>query len=166
MKNNKLGAIALALGLTFGVASVATAGNHHGGKHGGMESCSMGDMHKGGMKGGMMGGKMFSQLDLTTEQQVKIKEIMSNAHTGENIKMTNMKAEMHGVMSADKFDEKAIRDMIARHHETMIDNKVSMFKARHQAFKVLTTEQQEKLQVLTTEHMGKVGKNHKGMKGM
>ena len=161
MKTNKLTTAALTLGLTFGAASLALA---HGNMQGNMmQGCRgmNGNMMGGNMMGGnMMGGNvmggnmmmgMFFQLDLSTKQQQEIQAIMTQAMAGRQVMMANMPAymaECQALTTAPTFDEAKARAMLAKRQGVMSENMLTMLKARHQAYQLLTPAQQEQYLIL------------------
>ena len=149
MKTNKLTTAALTLGLTFGAASLALA---HGNMQGNMmQGCRgmNGNMMGGNMMGGNMMMGMFFQLDLITKQQIQA--IMTQAMAGRQVMMANMPAymaECQALTTAPTFDEAKARAMLAKRQGVMSENMLTMLKARHQAYQLLTPAQQEQYLIL------------------
>jgi|GEM_PF-1880279 len=142
------------------VAMSASAGFGHGGGHRGQmggygmngdTNCGMAmqgnmgqGMHmKGGKhRGGMMG--MFWGVNLTSEQQQKIQDIMKQGQA----KMASIPrasfddmAAMHNLVTSDKFDETQVRSQLEARNKLQIDRRLEMAKIHHEAYQVLTAEQ-------------------------
>ena len=129
-------------------------------------------------QGGMMGKKIFSQLDLTSEQEKQIDILMLEAKIEQvklgKIDMKAHKKECLSLLKQDKFDEKQAAAMISSHQAQKALRKMIMLKARHQAYQLLSSEQKAQFELLVQQAammqgqgMGRgkgMGRNQMGMK--
>lgn len=142
-------ALAVLLPLTMASASALAYGggmHHHGGKGG---DCGMYD-----------GKRMFSQLDLTAEQQEKMTAMRDANREARRSEMASHRTEMQAqhqkmqqLVLADNFDEVAVRELAKQMSEQQVEHRVTMLKQRHEMFKLLTPEQKTKFQQLQQDRM-------------
>ena len=132
-------ALALSVLLTSGMAYAERGHRHHGG-------------HGHGMG---FGPRMASELNLTEEQQAKIRELRSEArqeHRALRQQIREMREELHELWMADQPNEAAI---LAKHaqmdaiHSAMRDRRI---ETRMEIAEALTPEQRQRLAQLRSGH--------------
>lgn len=111
--------------------------------------------------------KMTTVLDLTDAQQTQIKELIAEkqkSHVNQFQQRCDDRMQMKKVKSAATFDEAAFRAQAQKQADKRIDMQVERMKTKQQIFALLSTEQQEKAEILFQE-MDKRGPGHgHGMK--
>ncbi|UXI01469.1 CpxP family protein [Photobacterium sp. TY1-4] len=142
----KMMAMAIALPLVLGSASVLAYGGHHG-KGEGRGGCGMED-----------GRKLMQELDLSDAQQQQLKamrqskrEAMKAGFAGKREQMQAHHQQMQALMLADTFDEAAARTLAQTMVEQQVERRVAMMKSRHEMFSMLTDEQKTRFQQLMSE---------------
>ncbi len=125
--------------MMYGQQNMQNQQNMQRGQGMGMHSGMMG---KGMMNGSMMGGgmQMFSQLNLTSEQQFKLSilrdemrlEMKKAMHAGQQ------KGQMEAFFKGDKFDKASFKKHMNEKHDKMLNLKADNME---KAFKILTKEQ-------------------------
>ena len=91
-------------------------------------------------------GMGFAQLDLTDSQKQQMLTIMTSSKGNNQNRMSDeeratRQAEMQALMYSDPFDEDQAKALISQHQSKMVENRLEMMKAKHQAFQLLTDEQ-------------------------
>lgn len=154
----KISTLAIASIFMAGVSSAAFADMEHRmnngpginngqhmnqGQHMGQGMC--GDkqgVHSGHMmnnRGSKMG--MFSNLNLSVEQQQKIDGLMQQGRTKRPMMDTEEMGAMHKLIASDTFDEAAVRKLTENKLQAQVERRVSMAKLHNQMYNVLTPEQ-------------------------
>lgn len=141
--------------LLIGSSSLAFAGPHHGGPgpKGGPHGGPMMHMdHRGGHMG------MFKGLDLTQEQQQKMRDIMAQHRDAQVQRPMHepMDGNLYGLITADQFDEAQVRKQIEENAKFHIDRQVEMAKVHHDLYQVLTPEQKAKAKSFHEQRMEKL----------
>ena len=107
-------------------------GQHHGKNH----------ANKQGKKHGKHNQEMgFSRLDLTAEQKQQIDDIMATAKAENQESMLAQRASMQALMSNETFDKDVARILMNQQEVQKAEKRLTMMKAKHQAFQLLTDEQ-------------------------
>lgn len=156
MKTKTIGTLLLATTLSFAGISYAVAGNHNKQKCNNTFTESSQCMNKGSMKHKGMG---FAQLDLSDEQKQEMQTIMSSSK-GKNKNRLNeteratRQAEMQALMYAETFDEEKAKALINKKQTRHSEKKLTMLKAKHQMFQLLTDEQKVQYSELKMQHNG------------
>ncbi|MBD1564591.1 CpxP family protein [Vibrio sp. S12_S33] len=143
---------AVVLPLTLGTASVFAYG---GGK--GQYKRSDDECGRGADRG------IMQQLDLTADQQAKLKEMrganrdqMKNEFKGQKqAQMQAHHAKVQALVLADNFDEAAANELAKEMVDQQVSHRVKMLEKRHDMLSVLTPEQKVKFQELQQERMQK-----------
>jgi len=111
--------------------------------------------------------KMSTVLDLTEVQQGQIKELLAEKQTNHKDqfqKRCGDRKQMQSLKTAANFDETAFRAAAGKRAAQRIDMQVEKMKTKQQIFALLTSEQQEKAEIIF-ESMDKRGPGHgHGMK--
>lgn len=161
MKNKTIGTLILATTLTFGGLSYAVAANQDGMKNGQQngENCTMmtedgrgqnkGGKHKGHGKHKGKGNSQqmgFEKLDLTDQQKVEMKTLMSSQKENKRVQKTDaerlaQQAEMQALMQAETFDEAKAEELISNQQSQRNESKLEKMKAKHEMYQLLTDEQ-------------------------
>lgn len=128
-------------------------------------STSMQQHHKDGMKKGGMRGPM-SQLDLTADQQAKIKAIMEAKHGDHKADRAKHKAEraqmhqqMQALTNASTLNNAAVNRLADQQAAKTKQRFIERMQTQHAIAQVLTSEQREKMAKMKAE---KMAKGHKG----
>ncbi|NNN48561.1 CpxP family protein [Vibrio sp. 2-2(8)] len=150
----KLVLAAVILPLTLSTASVFAFG--------GKEQHKGPNYECGGFDRGMM-----QQLDLTSDQQAKLKgmreanrEAMKGEHKGQ--RQAKMKAhhdKVQALVLAENFDAAAANELAKEMVDQQVAHRVKMLEKRHDMMSVLTPEQKAKLQTLQQDRMQKCMEN-------
>ncbi|WP_028117164.1 Spy/CpxP family protein refolding chaperone [Ferrimonas senticii] len=144
----KFSLIGLALVMASGTALAGMMGGHHGGK-------GFHDKH-----GGQQIQRMYRhmmQLDLSTEQQAQLQQLISEAkaqhqqlreqrRSDQQQRRADNQAQMQALMDAPVFDEVVARELLSAKQQQRTDMAVKQMKLRHQMLQVLTDEQKAQLQ--------------------
>lgn len=105
----------------------------------------------------------MQQLDLTADQQAKLKEMrganrdqMKNEFKGQKqAQMQAHHAKVQALVLADNFDEAAANELAKEMVDQQVSHRVKMLEKRHDMLSVLTPEQKVKFQELQQERMQK-----------
>ena len=104
-----------------------------------------------GDEGGQRGSQshMFDGISLTEQQRQQLRDLMQRArHDRLPVNVSEMET-MHRLVTAENFDESAVRAQAEKMAEEQVARQVEMAKVRNQMFHLLTPEQQA---VLNTKH--------------
>ena len=94
-------------------------------------------------------GHMFDGISLTEHQRQQMRDLMQQArHEQPPVNVSEMET-MHRLVTAEKFDESAVRAQAEKMAQEQVARQVEMAKVRNQMFHLLTPEQQA---VLNTRH--------------
>ena len=92
---------------------------------------------------------MFDGISLTEHQRQQMRDLMQRArHDQPTVNVSEMET-MHSLVTAEKFDESAVRAQAEKMAQEQVARQVEMAKVRNQMFHLLTPEQQA---VLNTRH--------------
>ena len=104
-----------------------------------------------GDDGGQRGSQshMFDGISLTEQQRQQLRDLMQRArHDRLPVNVSEMET-MHRLVTAENFDESAVRAQAEKMAQEQVARQVEMAKVRNQMFHLLTPEQQA---VLNTKH--------------
>ena len=104
-----------------------------------------------GDDGGQRGSQshMFDGISLTEQQRQQLRDLMQRArHDRLPVNVSEMET-MHRLVTAENFDENAVRAQAEKMANEQIARQVEMAKVRNQMYRLLTPEQQA---VLNTKH--------------
>ena len=104
-----------------------------------------------GDDGGQRGSQshMFDGISLTEQQRQQLRDLMQRArHDRLPVNVSEMET-MHRLVTAENFDESAVRAQAEKMAEEQVARQVEMAKVRNQMFHLLTPEQQA---VLNDKH--------------
>ena len=92
---------------------------------------------------------MFDGISLTEQQRQQLRDLMQRArHDRQPINVSEMET-MHRLVTAENFDENAVRAQAEKMANEQIARQVEMAKVRNQMYRLLTPEQQA---VLNEKH--------------
>ena len=92
---------------------------------------------------------MFDGISLTEQQRQQLRDLMQRArHDRPPVNVSEMET-MHRLVTAENFDESAVRAQAEKMAQEQVARQVEMAKVRNQMFHLLTPEQQA---VLNTRH--------------
>lgn len=92
---------------------------------------------------------MFDGISLTEHQRQQMRDLMQRArHDQPPVNVSEMET-MHRLVTAENFDENAVRAQAEKMAQEQVARQVEMAKVRNQMFHLLTPEQQA---VLNTKH--------------
>ena len=92
---------------------------------------------------------MFDGISLTEQQRQQLRDLMQRArHDRLPVNVSEMET-MHRLVTAENFDESAVRAQAEKMAQEQVARQVEMAKVRNQMFHLLTPEQQA---VLNTKH--------------
>ena len=97
-----------------------------------------------GDEGGQRGSQshMFDGISLTEQQRQQLRDLMQRArHDRLPVNVSEMET-MHRLVTAEKFDEAAVRTQAEKMAEEQVNRQVEMAKVRNQMYRLLTPEQQ------------------------
>ena len=104
-----------------------------------------------GDEGGQRGSQshMFDGISLTEQQRQQLRDLMQRArHDRPPVNVSEMET-MHRLVTAENFDENAVRAQAEKMANEQIARQVEMAKVRNQMYRLLTPEQQA---VLNEKH--------------
>ncbi|ARF48365.1 cell-envelope stress modulator CpxP [Pantoea stewartii] len=135
----KLTAVVLASAMVLSHASAGAA-----------ESMALDEVHHGGFTTGSMTqnsqSHMFDVIELTEHQRQQMRDLMQQARHDRPATNIDDIAAMHDLVTADKFNEAAIRDKAEALAKVQVEQQVEMARVRNQMYHLLTPEQQAALQ--------------------
>ena len=92
---------------------------------------------------------MFDGISLTEHQRQQMRDLMQQArHEQPPVNVSEMET-MHRLVTAEKFDERAVRAQAERMAQEQVARQVEIAKVRNQMYRLLTPEQQA---VLNEKH--------------
>ena len=92
---------------------------------------------------------MFDGISLTEHQRQQLRDLMQRArHERPPVNVSEMET-MHRLVTAEKFDESAVRAQAERMAQEQVARQVEIAKVRNQMYRLLTPEQQA---VLNEKH--------------
>jgi len=89
---------------------------------------------------------MFDGIELTEHQRQQMRDLMQQARHDRPATNIDDIAAMHDLVTADKFNEAAIRDKAEAIAKVQVEQQVEMARVRNQMYHLLTPEQQAALQ--------------------
>jgi protein CpxP len=93
--------------------------------------------------------QMFDGINLTEQQRQQMRDLMQRArHDSPPVNVREMEA-MHKLVTAENFDETAVRTQAEKMAQEQVARQVEMAKVRNQMYNLLTPEQQA---VLNDKH--------------
>ncbi len=94
-------------------------------------------------------GHMFDGISLTEHQRQQLRDLMQQArHEQSPVNVSEIET-MHKLVTAEKFDESAVRAQAEKMAQEQVKRQVEMAKVRNQMFHLLTPEQQT---ILNNKH--------------
>ncbi|MEG3110601.1 MULTISPECIES: cell-envelope stress modulator CpxP [Pantoea] len=117
---------------------------------GAADTTTIDEMHHSGLTTGSMTqnpqSHMFDGIELTEQQRQQMRDLMQQArHERPAISIDDV-AAMHDLVTADKFNEAAIREKAEKIAQVQIEQQVEMARVRNQMYHLLTPAQQATLQ--------------------
>jgi len=115
------------------------------------DTTTMGEMHQaGGLTTGSMThnpqSNMFDGIELTEQQRQQMRDLMQQArHERPALSVQDVET-MHDLVTADKFNESAIRQQAEKQVRAQVELQVEMARVRNQMYHLLTPAQQATLQ--------------------
>ncbi|CNI13178.1 cell-envelope stress modulator CpxP [Yersinia pekkanenii] len=104
-------------------------------------------------KDGRGHNNMFDGVNLTEQQRQQMRDLMRQSRQDQpRVDLADREA-MHKLVTADKFDEAAVRAQAEKMSKNQIDRQVEMAKVRNQMFNLLTPEQKA---VLNQKHQQRI----------
>jgi protein CpxP len=92
---------------------------------------------------------MFDGINLTEQQRQQMRDLMQRArHDSPPVNVSEMET-MHNLVTADNFDETAVRVQAEKMAQEQVARQVEMAKVRNQMYRLLSPEQQA---VLNDKH--------------
>ena len=135
----KLTAVVLASAMALSVASA-----------GAKDATTIDEMHHGGLPTGSMTqnsqSHMFDGIELTEHQRQQMRDLMQQARHDRPATNIDDIAAMHDLVTADNFNEAAIRSKAEAIARVQVEQQVEMARVRNQMYHLLTPEQQAALQ--------------------
>lgn len=135
----KVSAVVLASAMVLSHASAEAA-----------DTTTIDEMHHSGLTTGSMTqnpqSHMFDGIALTEQQRQQMRDLMQQArHDRPAISIDDV-AAMHDLVTADKFNEAAIREKAEKIAQVQIEQHVEMARVQNQMYHLLTPAQQATLQ--------------------
>lgn len=101
---------------------------------------------------------MFEGISLTEQQRLQLRDLMQQArHDSPSVNVSDMET-MHSLVTAENFDEQAVRAQADKMAQKQVTRQVEMAKVRNQMFRLLTPEQQSVLNKKHRERMNELNK--------
>ncbi|WP_145483967.1 cell-envelope stress modulator CpxP [Yersinia rohdei] len=139
-KVNKVTTLIMASMLVLG-AQAAFAGD----KTGATDSWCYGDGPMMNKKDGRGHHNMFDGVNLTEQQRQQMRDLMRQSRQSQPRLDIADREAMHKLVTADKFDEAAVRAQAEKMSKDNIERQVEMAKVRNQMYNLLTPEQKTAL---------------------
>jgi len=99
---------------------------------------------------------MFDGIELTEQQRQQMRDLMQQArHERPTLSVQDIET-MHDLVTADKFNESAIRQQAEKHARALVEQQVEMARVRNQMYHLLTPAQQALLQKNHEQRLAKV----------
>lgn len=141
--------------------------NYHCGYGYGMHDGRDNRGHRG-QRGHMMGNnnfgesRMFNGITLTEQQRTQMRDLMRQHHQDRfnNSDFRQRHENMHKLITADKFDEAAVRAQIQDMDKQVIERRVEMAKVHNQMYQLLTPEQKAQLEKNYQQHVSSVSQQN------
>lgn len=96
---------------------------------------------------------MFDGIRLTEQQRQQLRDLMQQArHERPSVNVSEMET-MHSLVTAENFDEQAVRAYAEKMAQEQIKRQVEMARVRNQMYHLLTQEQQTELSEKHRERM-------------
>ena len=135
-----LTAVVIASAMVLGHASAGAA-----------DTTTIDEMHQnGGLTTGSMTqnpqSHMFDGIELTEHQRQQMRDLMQQARHEHPATDIQVFEKMHDLVTADTFNEAAIRDQAEKMAQAQIEQQVIMARVRNQMYHLLTPAQQATLQ--------------------
>ena len=125
-----------------GLAQAMEKGNHKGKNH--------------ANKQGQHNQKMdFAKLDLSETQKQKIDAIMADVKAENQKSKLAQRASMQALMANETFDTDAAKALMSHQQIQKAEKRLSMMKAKHEAFQVLTDDQKAKYNELKVKRQNR-----------
>ncbi|MCT4707553.1 MAG: cell-envelope stress modulator CpxP [Ewingella sp.] len=100
-------------------------------------------------RNGIQSSNMFDGINLTEQQRQQMRDLMQRArHDSPPVNVSEMET-MHNLVTANNFDETAVRAQAEKMAQEQVTRQVEMAKVRNQMYRLLTPEQQA---VLNDKH--------------
>ena len=114
------------------------------------ETTAIEEMHQnGGLTTGSMTqnpqSHMFDGIELTEQQRQQMRDLMQQARHERPVLSVQDIETMHDLVTADKFNESAIRQLAEKQARAQVDLQVEMARVRNQMYHLLTPVQQAAL---------------------
>ena len=90
-------------------------------------------------------GHMFDGISLTEHQRQQMRDLMQRARPDRQPVNVSEMETMHRLVTAEKFDEAAVRAQAEKMAEEQVNRQVEMARVRNQMYRLLTPEQQAAL---------------------
>lgn len=114
------------------------------------ESMAFDEVHHGGFTTGSMTqnsqSHMFDGIELTEHQRQQMRDLMQQARHDRPATNIDDIAAMHDLVTANEFNEAAIRSKAEAIARVQVEQQVEMARVRNQMYLLLTPEQQAALQ--------------------
>jgi len=114
------------------------------------DTTTIDEMHHGGLTTGSMTqnpqSHMFDGIELTEEQRQQMRDLMQQARYERSPVSIGDIENMHGLITAETFNEAAIRAQAEKIAQAQIEQHVEMARIRNQMYHLLTPAQQAALQ--------------------
>lgn len=88
---------------------------------------------------------MFDGIELTEQQRQQMRDLMQQARHERPVLSVQDIETMHDLVTADKFNESAIRQLAEKQARAQVDLQVEMARVRNQMYHLLTPVQQAAL---------------------
>ncbi|MHA6313160.1 MULTISPECIES: cell-envelope stress modulator CpxP [Pantoea] len=117
---------------------------------GAKDTTTIDEMHHGGLPTGSMTqnpqSHMFEGIELTEQQRQQMRDLMQQArHERPAVRLDDI-AALHELVTADTFNETAIREKAESIARVQVEQQVEMARIQNQMFHLLTPAQQATLQ--------------------
>ena len=90
---------------------------------------------------------MLKGLELTSAQRQQVEDLVQQHRSGIGSAKENKTAmdKMQALITAEHFDEAAVRSLLQQHQQLRLERQLSMLKLQHDIRQLLTDEQREEL---------------------
>ncbi|MDW6002687.1 Spy/CpxP family protein refolding chaperone [Vibrio mangrovi] len=94
---------------------------------------------------------MFRSLNLTSDQQNKLRALRQGQRAQRQARMQGFRQEMDKLLLAKNFDDKAAQALAQKMVNDQVDRRVAMMRQRHEMLSILTPEQKTQWHKMSQE---------------
>ena len=135
--------------LMFGVVNASVADS---------DSASLPGWHHGdaALRNAISQRGLFDGVKLTEQQRQHMRDLMQQARQDAPVLHFNDIEKMHTLVTAEKFDEAAVRKQISQMMQAQVERQIEMTRVRNQMYNLLNSEQKSVLEQRYQQRMNEM----------